>query len=97
VQQFDPLSHGVPSWPQPPGASTQRPGCPPVAVQSPEQQSFVDMQMSPGAWQAYEGMHAPPWQFREQHSSDPVQASPSVVQVKPLVPAGSGAQSPADV
>jgi hypothetical protein len=38
VQQLEPLSQGFPSCTQPPGASRQRPG-PPLAVQSPEQQS----------------------------------------------------------
>ncbi len=72
----------------------QRPGCPPVAVHRPEQQSLPAMQMSPGAWHVYAGMHTPPWQFREQHSRPPAQASPRVLQVKPLVPAGSDAQVP---
>jgi hypothetical protein len=53
VQQFEPLSQGVPSWPQPPGASSQRPGVVAVApAQSPEQQSSPRAQTSPGAWQA---------------------------------------------
>jgi hypothetical protein len=51
VQQFEPLSQGVPSWPQPPGASRQRPALPPVAEHRPEQQSSGLKQTSPGAWQ----------------------------------------------
>lgn len=51
VQQFESLSQGTPSCVQPPGASSQRPGAPPVALQSPEQQSSVRVQRSPGAWQ----------------------------------------------
>jgi hypothetical protein len=39
VQQFEAPLHGLPSWLQPPGLRTQRPGAPPTAVQSPEQQS----------------------------------------------------------
>ena len=41
VQQPDVPEHGLPSWTQPPGASTHRPGWPPVAEQMPEQQSSV--------------------------------------------------------
>jgi hypothetical protein len=51
VQQFDGPSQGVPPWPQPPGASRQRPTPPAVAEQRPEQQSSPPKQMSPGAWQ----------------------------------------------
>ena len=42
-QQFDPLSHGLPPWPQPPAPppvmSSQRPGVPSVWEHTPEQQS----------------------------------------------------------
>jgi hypothetical protein len=83
VQQFDGPSQGVPSWPQPPGASWQRPGLPAVAEQRPEQHSDVVTQRSPGAWHAADGTHEPPWQLREQQSSEPAQESPRVLQAKP--------------
>jgi len=43
VQQFESVAQGVPSRPQPPEASSQRPGSPGLAggAQRPEQQSSV--------------------------------------------------------
>src|SRR5512133_2289942 len=47
--------------------------------------------MSPGASHDETPMQVPPWQFVEQQSVASVQESPSVLQVEPLPPGGSGA------
>jgi hypothetical protein len=39
VQQLEAPAQGLPSWLQPPVGAVQRPGAPPLAVQTPEQQS----------------------------------------------------------
>jgi hypothetical protein len=39
VQHWESVAHGVPSWPQPPDASSQRPAFPGSFEQMPEQQS----------------------------------------------------------
>lgn len=77
MQQFESVEQGYPSCPHPPGASPQRAGWPPVAGQSPEQQSEVAQQTSPGELQYEIGSHRPssvpvpdaPRQFVEQQSA----------------------------
>jgi len=99
VQQFELPPQGRPSSVQPePVGSRQRPGVglPAPTVQSPVQQSFGPLQMSPVALQPeYAGWQVfplvPVTQFVEQQSPATEQFSPSVLQ-PPLVPAGTGAQ-----
>jgi hypothetical protein len=52
------------------------------------------MQTSPKALHDAAGLQAPPWQLVEQQSVARAQASPSVLQVCPVEPAGSASQSP---
>jgi len=99
LQQFELPPQGRPSSVQPePVGSRQRPGVglPAPTVQSPVQQSFGPLQMSPVALQPeYAGWQVfplvPVTQFVEQQSPATEQFSPSVLQ-PPLVPAGTGAQ-----
>lgn len=91
VQQFESPAQGYPSSAQPPGASMQRPGWPPLAEHMLEQQSVSARQMSPVALQYAAGLQVPslvpvpeaPWQLVEQQSLASAQASPSVVHAPP--------------
>jgi hypothetical protein len=60
----------------------------------PWQQSWSRTQTSPNALQFAAGLQTPPWQLVEQQSPGAVHASPRVLQVWPVGPAGIGWHAP---
>ena len=73
LQQLEPPLQGFPPCrhppPPPPVTNRQTPGAPSFRLQARPQQSELEKQRSPFAWQVKAGAHCPPMHSVEQHSA----------------------------